>query len=114
MASQTSHDFPLATEDYYNGDGASGQENSGAADHAVDSEAGASGDSSGAISISEEALIAIIVVVSIIAALGSKSSFHFGRRETAALTHDSRNGRSLLCRQKARVENQRKPSPVGA
>ncbi|CRK09738.1 hypothetical protein HYQ45_015191 [Verticillium longisporum] len=70
MASQTSHDFPLATENYYNGDGASGQENSGAADHAVDSEAGASGDSPGAISISEEALIAIIVVVSIIAALG--------------------------------------------
>ncbi|KAM0281670.1 hypothetical protein ACHAQH_003401 [Verticillium albo-atrum] len=70
MATQTSHDFPLATETHYSGDGTGTAEDLGAADHGVDSEAGASGDSPGAINISEEALVAIIVVVSIIAALG--------------------------------------------
>ncbi|ROT36268.1 hypothetical protein SODALDRAFT_335344 [Sodiomyces alkalinus F11] len=62
MATATEHEFPLATENHF--------EDGGGANHGVDSEAGASGSSPGAVNLSEDAIIAIIVVVSVFAVLG--------------------------------------------
>ncbi|KAL0941790.1 uncharacterized protein CTRU02_204554 [Colletotrichum truncatum] len=66
MATTTSNYFPLATETYYPG-GAGDASSPGG--H-VDNDAGASGDSPGAVGLSPNAMIAIIVVVSIVGALG--------------------------------------------
>ncbi|KAK2049907.1 hypothetical protein LZ31DRAFT_291483 [Colletotrichum somersetense] len=66
MSATTSNFFPLATETYFPdtpGDASS-------SGNGVDTEAGASGDSPGAVNLSREAMIAIIVVVSVVGALG--------------------------------------------
>lgn len=76
MASATEHEFPLATENYFPVDGVGDGDDPGAANHGVDSDAGASGESGG-MKISEEALIAIIVVVSVIAVLGVSMAILF-------------------------------------
>ena len=65
MASTTNDPFPLATEDpsIYGPSSTSG----------VDNAEGASGSSPGAIEISHGGMVAIIVVVSVVAVLGSRS-----------------------------------------
>ncbi|TDZ16916.1 hypothetical protein C8034_v005535 [Colletotrichum sidae] len=65
MAAATSNYFPLATETYFPNSGGDASSSSG-----VDNEAGASGDSPGAVGLSSDAMIAIIVVVSVVGALG--------------------------------------------
>jgi hypothetical protein len=67
MSSSTSDPFPLATEQPYTGN--DGDANSGA----VDVNAGAAGTSTAAAGISQTAMIAIIVVVSVVGVLGSTS-----------------------------------------
>ncbi|KAL2755615.1 hypothetical protein ACRALDRAFT_2027327 [Sodiomyces alcalophilus JCM 7366] len=62
MATPTEHEFPLATEEFF--------PDGGDANHGIDSEAGASGSSPGAVNLSKDAIIAIIVVVSVVAVLG--------------------------------------------
>lgn len=64
MATATSA-FPLATEDPYTGPG------SASATSTVDNNAGASGSDSGAFDISRGGMIAIIVVVCVVAIVGS-------------------------------------------
>ncbi|KAF5511664.1 hypothetical protein CGCS363_v002288 [Colletotrichum siamense] len=65
MAATTSNYFPLATETYYPDAAGDASGSSG-----VDNDAGAAGDSPGAVGLSSQAMIAIIVVVSIVGALG--------------------------------------------
>ncbi|ORY61359.1 uncharacterized protein BCR38DRAFT_459264 [Pseudomassariella vexata] len=69
MATTTSSYFPLATEDpaTRGNDSGSGSANSGGA---IDSDAGASGTSSGGVQLSHGAMVAIIVVVCVVAVLG--------------------------------------------
>ncbi len=66
MSATQSTAFPLATEGY---DGSYDGDSSGSA---VDDNGGASGASTGGVPISHGAMIAIIVVVVAVAALGSK------------------------------------------
>lgn len=65
MTTPNEDEFPLATENYF--------PDGGGPVHGVDSDAGASGSSSGGLNLSREAVIAISVVVSVVAVLGSKS-----------------------------------------
>lgn len=71
MATTTAADFPLATTDPYVADNDHGSANAGGE---VNDAAGAAGSSTGAIRISQGALIAIIVVVSVVGVLGSMST----------------------------------------
>ncbi|KAI0601147.1 hypothetical protein F4775DRAFT_480963 [Biscogniauxia sp. FL1348] len=67
MATSTGS-FPLSTEvPYGTGDSGPGSANSGGA---VDDAAGASGSSPGAVQISHNAIIAIIIVVAVVSVLG--------------------------------------------
>lgn len=72
MASTTTNPFPLATETGTT-DNSAGSVNAGGS---VDNAAGASGGSSSGAQISPSAMIAIIVVVSIVAVLGGESPVH--------------------------------------
>jgi hypothetical protein len=76
MASATSNPFPLASESSYSGgdDAAPGTVGSSGDSAAANSAAGASGTSNDGFSLSHGALIAIIVVVVLVAILGSKPS----------------------------------------
>ncbi len=63
----TSGAFPLSTLDPYTGPGSASDSGGG-----VDSAAGASGSSPGVVEISRGAMIAIIVVVCVVAVVGSE------------------------------------------
>ncbi|KAF6819373.1 hypothetical protein CSOJ01_01430 [Colletotrichum sojae] len=65
MTATSTNYFPLATETYYPDVAGDASSSVG-----VDNEAGASGDSPGAVGLSHDAMIAIIVVVSVVGALG--------------------------------------------
>lgn len=113
MSTTTSAYFPLATEYPYTGndDNTAGTANS-EGNGTPDNDAGASGGSTGkTFSVSNGALIAIILVVVVVALLGSKSTASPQILQT--LTWHSCICDALLHRQEAGMEGPRGHSQIG-
>lgn len=102
MATGTSNDFPLATNDPSVGD--AGSETAPGYDEGT--AAGASGHSTSSVNISTGGLVAIIIVVVAVAILGGTYSYTRSAWVAQVLSVNSGHGWAVLCCQEARVDDE--------